>query len=269
MCDIMDSWTYLGQFEKDEMKKLIARIFTAFLLAFGLLCASNFVLPSDSPLTNNVYADPVPDEVFGPPTLEDYETEDTDNEENREEENGENNDNSENEENTEEDNADDDATKDACQEQAGSLSWIVCPSSSIIAGATDAIYGAIEEMLVVNPISTDNDSPIYLIWQYLRNLTNIIFIICLLVVIYSQLTGLGIQNYGIKRVLPRLVISVILVNLSFIICALAVDISNVVGDSLRGTFEKLVSRHLLMLRLVKRYAISIFRIFLVPSSLVG
>ncbi len=220
------------------MKKLTARIVTAILLAFGIFCAGSLVLPADSPLVANVHADPVPGETFGPPAPEDYNPENPgDGEENTE--NTEDNENADDTENGENNKDEDGAEKDACQEKAGSLSWIVCPTSGIIAGATDALYTAIEDLLVVNPISMGNDSPVYLVWKYLRSLTNIIFIICLLIVIYSQLTGLGLQNYGIKRVLPRLIISVILVNLSFLICALAVDVSNVIGNSLRGTFESI------------------------------
>lgn len=58
----------------------------------------------------------------------------------------------------------------------------------------------------------------------------------MLIVIFSQVTGLGINNYGVKRVLPRLIIAVILVNLSFLICSLAVDLSNIIGASLRNFF---------------------------------
>lgn len=233
------------------MKKLTARLLTAILLALGLACAGNFVLPADSPLVSNVYADPVTDDAPDPidtpeppsnPGDNDADPDTPDDNENSDEnrnddQEGNDSENSEENKNDEEKKEDEDETKDACQEQVGSLSWIVCPTSSVIAGATDALYSAIEDMLVVNPISMGNDSPIYLVWKYLRGLTNVIFIICLLIVIYSQLTGIGLQNYGIKRILPRLIISVILVNLSFLICALAVDVSNVIGDSLRGTFE--------------------------------
>lgn len=122
-----------------------------------------------------------------------------------------------------------------CQAEAGSLSWIICPTIEIITNATDAIYKAIEQLLIVQPLSTADDSPIYLIWQYMRSLTNIVFVILLIVVIYSQITGLGISNYGIKRILPRLIITVVLINLSYLICTLAVDLSNIIGFSLRGT----------------------------------
>lgn len=123
-----------------------------------------------------------------------------------------------------------------CYDQVGAVGWLVCPTTGFLSKVIDGIYKVIQNLLQVNPVSTDQDSPIYVVWEYVRNLTNIIFIIFILVVVFSQLTGFGISNYGIKKVLPRIVITAILVNLSFIICALAVDASNILGASLRGVF---------------------------------
>ena len=125
---------------------------------------------------------------------------------------------------------------DNCKKNLGALGWLVCPTTGKISEAVDWLYDKIEEFLVVSPISTEDGSPIYEIWKYCRGVTNIVFIIFLLVVIYSQLTGLGISNYGIKKSLPKLIVTVILVNLSFLICSLAVDVSNILGSSLRGLF---------------------------------
>ena len=119
-----------------------------------------------------------------------------------------------------------------CYSQVGGLGWLICPIMSFLSRAVDTIYGLIEDFLILEPISTEEDSPIFTIWLYARNITNIFFIIFLMVVIYSQVTGFGISNYGIKKALPRLIISVILVNLSYLICVLAVDVSNIVGHSL-------------------------------------
>jgi MFS family permease len=62
--------------------------------------------------------------------------------------------------------------------------------------------------------------------------------------IFSQLTNWGIGNYGLKKLLPRLIIAAILVNVSYLISALAVDLSNIVGSNLqdvlvgiRGTLD--------------------------------
>ena len=127
-------------------------------------------------------------------------------------------------------------TGDNCKDNLGALGWAVCPSTGKISEAVDWLYDKIEQFLVVSPISTDDGSPIYEIWKYCRGITNIVFIIFLLVVIYSQITGLGISNYGIKKALPKLIVTAVLVNLSFLICSLAVDASNIIGNSLRGVF---------------------------------
>lgn len=119
-----------------------------------------------------------------------------------------------------------------CSDQAGSLSWIVCPVTEFVGNIIDGVYNIITDFLVVKPLTTDSTSPIYIIWQYTRSITNTIFIIFLVIVIISQITGLGINNYGVKRALPRLIIAVVLVNLSYIICSIAVDISNIIGSSL-------------------------------------
>ncbi len=220
------------------MNKLIARISARFLLVFGLLFGGAFLLNNftspvsavDTPSTVVTDDDPVvnrPDEEGT-----------TDSNNPNTSDDSANTDSSENSESPEESDtastADD--SHNACQEQTGSLSWLVCPGSGVIANAIDALYTAIGDMLEISPVSMDDSSPIYIVWQYARNITNTIFVIFLLIVIYSQLTGFGINNYGIKRVLPRLIIAVLLVNLSFIICSLAVDVSNIIGNSLRSFF---------------------------------
>ena len=67
----------------------------------------------------------------------------------------------------------------------------------------------------------------------MRNIANICFIIFLLVIIYSQITGYGINNYGVKKSLPRLIVTAMVVNFSFLFCAIAVDISNILGNGLK------------------------------------
>ncbi len=119
-----------------------------------------------------------------------------------------------------------------CYSQVGGLGWLICPVAAFLARAIDTIYGLIEDFMILEPISMENGSPVFTIWIYARNITNIVFILFLMVIIYSQITGFGISNYGIKKTLPRLIITAILVNLSYIICVLAVDLSNIIGHSL-------------------------------------
>ena len=85
-----------------------------------------------------------------------------------------------------------------CKQSMGSLGWAVCPIMEKTADAVDWLYDKIEDILLIDPISAEEGSPMYEIWKYCLGLTNIVFIIFLIVVIYSQITGLGINNYGLK-----------------------------------------------------------------------
>ncbi|MDO4611406.1 MAG: MFS transporter [Candidatus Saccharibacteria bacterium] len=127
----------------------------------------------------------------------------------------------------------------SCENSLGAIGWLVCPTTGKISEAVDWLYEKIEDILLINPVKAEDGQPIYEIWKYFRAVTNIVFIIFLLVVIYSQITGWGINNYGLKKILPKLIVTAILVNLSFLICSVAVDLSNIVGNSLRGLFESI------------------------------
>lgn len=114
----------------------------------------------------------------------------------------------------------------------GGLSWILCPIMNTVAMINDGAFSLIENFLRIPPMmmsGENNDA--YEVWKSIRNIANVLFAIVFLVVIYSQLTSAGISNYGIKKMLPKMLIGVILVNASYILVALAVDLSNVVGSA--------------------------------------
>ena len=120
-----------------------------------------------------------------------------------------------------------------CTSQIGAIGWLICPTTGLLAKGIDALYGLIQGLLDVKPLEMKGDSPIYQVWSYMRNIANICFIIFLLVIIYSQITGYGINNYGVKKSLPRLIVTAMVVNFSFLFCAIAVDISNILGNGLK------------------------------------
>lgn len=124
----------------------------------------------------------------------------------------------------------------SCYDQVGSLGWIICPGAGLFGNVIDGAYDLLTQIIEVNPIPTDNNSPTHVVWSYFKDITNSLFIVFLLVIILSQLTGFGINNYGIKKALPRIVIAAILVNLSYIICTVAVDLSNILGNAFQAFF---------------------------------
>jgi len=113
--------------------------------------------------------------------------------------------------------------------KGGALGWVICPLVSAIQSAADLLKDTMQKMLTVNPLPLGAGQPIYEIWNNMRNFANIGFVIAFFFIIFSQATSIGISNYGIKRLLPRLVLVAIVTNLSYFICAFLVDFFNVLG----------------------------------------
>ena len=127
------------------------------------------------------------------------------------------------------------STSTSCDVQG--IGWIICPLSNWLADGIDYMYSALQEFLKTKPLETTNqNSGIYLAWVIMRNISNVAFIVAFLVIIYSQLTSVGISNYGVKKMIPRLVIAAVLVNLSFTICAILLDLSNIAGYAFQDAF---------------------------------
>lgn len=125
------------------------------------------------------------------------------------------------------------------------IGWIVCPVMSFMAGVNDVLYGALQTMLKVNPMiftgdtNSDSNSDLYGAWNTFRGIANILFIVVFLIIIYSQITSVGITNYGLKKLLPKLIIAAVLVNVSFYICQIAVDVANILGYGLKSLFTSI------------------------------
>lgn len=121
---------------------------------------------------------------------------------------------------------------DGCFSNAGVLGWILCPVLKLAGAATDGIYDMIVENYLSVKSETITSEALRGSWGTFQGYANILFAILLVIVILSQVTSIGLSNYGVKKVLPKLIITIILVNLSYILCAIAVDLSNIVGTSL-------------------------------------
>lgn len=117
-----------------------------------------------------------------------------------------------------------------------SIGWIVCPIVTAIANTTDGIYNVISGMLVTDVQTLAVGGGTYNAWQGIRTFANVGFVIVFLIIIFSQLSSVGISNYGVKKLLPRLVVVAILVNVSFFLCQIIVDISNILGGTVPSLF---------------------------------
>ena len=132
--------------------------------------------------------------------------------------------------------------QDDCMKIGGAMGWILCPTMLALKDALTNLYDqAVEPMLQVRSSLVSTDSGTFSAWEIFRTFANIVFVIALLFIIFSQVTGYGIDNYGIKKTLPKLIVTAILINFSFIICQLAVDVSNILGAGLNSFFTNLAN----------------------------
>ena len=124
-----------------------------------------------------------------------------------------------------------------------SLGWILCPVLDLLTSTAEKTYNSI-----IKP-SMDIESDLFdqskagagthSAWSVFQGIANVAFVILFMVVIVSQVTGIGINNYGIKKILPKLIVVAILVNISWYICVIATDVSNIIGNSIQELFEHL------------------------------
>ena len=132
-----------------------------------------------------------------------------------------------------------DEPKNSCGIDGG-LGWLICPVMTFVAMINDAAYGAISGFLDIKPAilgDNSNTSGAKQGWDFFRNIANAIFAVIFLWIIFSQISNVGVSNYGIKKILPRLIIGALLVNLSYYLCQIFVDLSNILGHTLKDALE--------------------------------
>lgn len=134
----------------------------------------------------------------------------------------------------------------SCYDGGGSLGWILCPLLESLGKTTTFLYEkVIEPFLQVNVElftgSVESGKGSVGAWGAFRNIANIVLIAFFILILISQISGIGIDNYGIKKLLPKIIVTAVLINLSFIICQLAVDLSNILGFALKSMFDEMAN----------------------------
>ena len=133
-----------------------------------------------------------------------------------------------------EDDGDSDGSKDKNSCAIEWVGWIMCPVIRGANGMVVSTYSVMQQHFL--NIKADEifqqDKPAFKTWSSFRDIANVFFVIALSIIIFSQVSGVGISNYGIKKMLPKIIVFAILVNISWYVSVLMIDISNIVGHSL-------------------------------------
>lgn len=118
-----------------------------------------------------------------------------------------------------------------------SLNWLICPVIAGMSETADTINGFVSGQLNINVSqnfgnkSGSNDS-IYNAWSVLKDLVSVLLVIIMLVMVISQAVGGGqlFDAYTVKKVLPKLIIAVIGMQLSWDILIWIIGLFNDVGQ---------------------------------------
>ncbi|MBA3678977.1 hypothetical protein H0W80_02155, partial [Candidatus Saccharibacteria bacterium] len=155
---------------------------------------------------------------------------------------------------------------DATQKAAGSaaanegdcivnpLSFFLCPLRDAIVQTVDGLTGFLIGQLRITPLTSQGG--VQDGFNRFKNVANTLYILIFLVIIFSNFFSTGLDNYSIKKMLPRLIAAVIATQFGFLICSLLVDLSNVVtitipsivdqtqtlGQSIGGNFLDLAGK---------------------------
>ena len=89
--------------------------------------------------------------------------------------------------------------------------------------------------LKVLPVNTVADpsgkyDSLYVVWQSFRDIGDVILVIAVIIIVYSEAVGGSIADaYNVRKMLPRILIAAILINLSIYAVNTLVDIFNILG----------------------------------------
>lgn len=141
------------------------------------------------------------------------------------------------------------STPDVCEAGGINISWLLCPIINGVAHAEsaieDVIGGLLKTPLVTynnsncneNSGNSDQDDCIFSAWSNIRVFGNVLLVIGLLVAVLVEAFGGGVaEAYTVKRMLPRILIAAILINLSIYFIGALEDITNIFG---KGVFDLL------------------------------
>ncbi|MBI3889819.1 type IV secretion system protein, partial [Candidatus Saccharibacteria bacterium] len=123
------------------------------------------------------------------------------------------------------------------------VGWVICPVMRSIAKLADYGFAFINQnFLKIEYGISNTDSGVYKAWTLMLSIANILFVLAFMWIVYAQITGKSAGGYNIKRMLPRLIIAAILVNVSYFACVIAIEVSNAVGGSILAIMQEVSDR---------------------------
>ena len=148
------------------------------------------------------------------------------------------------------------ASADDSSDIAGFLSWVVMGLTGFIGTLLTGIMYILGKLFSMQEFEIPGVADG---WRIVRDLCNMCFILVLLMIAFA--TILRLENYSMKKYLPKLLIMAVLINFSKTICLLLIDVSQIVMLTFANSFAGASSNFVTMLQLDKLTIINGMSVF--------
>ncbi len=127
------------------------------------------------------------------------------------------------------------STSDCIASGSTTLEWILCPVTTGIGKLTDKINSWVEALLEFNTDQFLPDSGgARDAWVAIKNLATLAIVLLMLVMVISQAVGSGpFEAYTVRKVLPKLAVAVIALQLSWVASVWTIGIANDLGNGIK------------------------------------
>ncbi len=134
---------------------------------------------------------------------------------------------------------------------AGFLAWVTLGIASLFGKLLTIVTGIVNWLFTWQDFESEG---VIKGWVIVRDLCNMFFILVLLMIAFA--TILRLENYSMKKYLPKLLIIAVLINFSKTICLFLIDVSQIVMLTFGNAFAGASSNFVTMLHIDKLLQIS-------------
>lgn len=121
----------------------------------------------------------------------------------------------------------------------GGLGFVLCPIQNMMVDVVSQLNEWMADLLSVNTLGFQNDT-LKTASQNILNITNSIYALLFLVIIFANGLSIGLDSYALKKLVPRLVAAIILSQFAFFITGAFIELGNVLGRSVSQFFTSLI-----------------------------
>ncbi len=123
---------------------------------------------------------------------------------------------------------------DSCESKNNILlSWLLCGVLDLVDNTVTGITNAADSLLEIDKKYYEG-AQMKAVWSYFRAIATFLLLAVGLVIVISQAMGDFFSAYTVKKMLPRLVIAAILIQLSWELFTLAIEITNQIAWGIEG-----------------------------------